>query len=319
MDRVDVGFCSNLNHSIARCGYARDNVPIQMMKQGNGALAKQCSVCRLFESSRSKVARARRKTAISAISKDRKVCFQCHSEYVDEKGQYIHCVECRRKKHVQNDGRLKHAYRTVILQRIRAMGTCCAICQKIFLKTANGIGFATVDSMDGICDTELELSNLEFDHLTESEQIARFGTSTGPKKDGVARMRSLQSMNTEAAKCQLVCLLCHLRETIRRRAGLTVFRPHVILKRYHVENTKLEIAACQECNAEVKQEITEYHEFDHLDPQTKIAGISEMCYGTHTLDDVKKEIAKCRLLCKFCHRRHTSTMKRLNGVFGSAP
>jgi hypothetical protein len=49
-------------------------------------------------------------------------------------------------------------------------------------------------------------------------------------------------------------------------------------------------------------------EFDHLDPTQKSFNISDATSG-HTskgLKTLKEEIAKCRVLCANCHRRHTA-------------
>jgi protein-arginine kinase activator protein McsA len=46
-------------------------------------------------------------------------------------------------------------------------------------------------------------------------------------------------------------------------------------------------------------------EFDHLDPTDKLFNISEGL-TRNGLATVQKEIAKCRVLCANCHRRHTA-------------
>jgi hypothetical protein len=49
-------------------------------------------------------------------------------------------------------------------------------------------------------------------------------------------------------------------------------------------------------------------EFDHIDPIQKLFNISDASSGNEPkgLDTLKKEIAKCRVLCANCHRRHTA-------------
>ena len=46
-------------------------------------------------------------------------------------------------------------------------------------------------------------------------------------------------------------------------------------------------------------------EFDHIDPSTKRDSVSELCNSGYALQVVIDEIAKCRVLCCNCHRRHT--------------
>ena len=45
-------------------------------------------------------------------------------------------------------------------------------------------------------------------------------------------------------------------------------------------------------------------DFDHIDPSTKEANISHLIYGA-TIKRLKKEMAKCQVLCVRCHRIKT--------------
>ena len=66
-------------------------------------------------------------------------------------------------------------------------------------------------------------------------------------------------------------------------------------------------------------------EFDHLD--NKKHNVSEMISNGHCLETVKKEIAKCQVLCANCHRRKTAIEQNtyrnkkllLVSTVGSAP
>lgn len=46
-------------------------------------------------------------------------------------------------------------------------------------------------------------------------------------------------------------------------------------------------------------------EFDHLDPADKSANIGNM-RGSWSLSRLQAEVAKCRVLCANCHKRHTA-------------
>lgn len=45
-------------------------------------------------------------------------------------------------------------------------------------------------------------------------------------------------------------------------------------------------------------------EFDHIDRSEKFMAVAEL--ATYSLETISKEIAKCRVLCANCHRRHTA-------------
>tara|TARA_R110002051_G_scaffold200186_1_gene267107 strand:- start:801 stop:1094 length:294 start_codon:yes stop_codon:yes gene_type:complete len=40
----------------------------------------------------------------------------------------------------------------------------------------------------------------------------------------------------------------------------------------------------------------------HTDPKNKLATISTLVHGSHTLEKLKEEVAKCKILCAICHR-----------------
>lgn len=47
-------------------------------------------------------------------------------------------------------------------------------------------------------------------------------------------------------------------------------------------------------------------EFDHIDPSTKKANISEMLSKSLSLKTIQEEILKCQVLCANCHRLKTA-------------
>ena len=48
-------------------------------------------------------------------------------------------------------------------------------------------------------------------------------------------------------------------------------------------------------------------EFDHLGKDKKLDDVAHMIPRGYSLDKIKKEIAKCEVVCCNCHRRRTYT------------
>ena len=55
---------------------------------------------------------------------------------------------------------------------------------------------------------------------------------------------------------------------------------------------------CSKCGYKENPDILHFH---HIDPTTKIANISRMVGKNHSMERIKNEIAKCKLLCITCH------------------
>lgn len=46
-------------------------------------------------------------------------------------------------------------------------------------------------------------------------------------------------------------------------------------------------------------------DFDHTDPVSKKANVSDLVRSDYALPTILKEIDKCRVICKICHARHS--------------
>ena len=46
-------------------------------------------------------------------------------------------------------------------------------------------------------------------------------------------------------------------------------------------------------------------DFDHIDPNTKKANVSDLIRSDYAWTTIAKEIDKCRVICKICHARHS--------------
>lgn len=69
-------------------------------------------------------------------------------------------------------------------------------------------------------------------------------------------------------------------------------------KKSYVQTQK-ENGQCKKCNEKRSKTLC----FHHIDPETKVKAVSRMAIeGEYTLNDVKKEIDKCILICNNCHK-----------------
>ena len=75
----------------------------------------------------------------------------------------------------------------------------------------------------------------------------------------------------------------------------------------YVRNMKLNvIKQCQTCPRKVEAGFEMCFDFDHIDQSTKKNSISNMLRSGASQKTLDAEIAKCRLLCCYCHKDHTA-------------
>lgn len=135
-----------------------------------------------------------------------------------------------------------------------------------------------------------DLEVLEFDHVA------------GDKVACVRHVWSETGMLAEAAKCALRCVNCHRKRTFQNSLGYNEER--TILAYNHVLNIKLNSDGCQLCGWYEKNHMYVL-DFDHLDQNNKLFTIANMVKKGRLSEQIDVEIAKCRLLCANCHRKHT--------------
>jgi hypothetical protein len=143
-----------------------------------------------------------------------------------------------------------------------------------------------------------DLVVLEFDHV-------------GPKRanvgDLVSHGYSLRAIQNEIAQCELVCVNCHRRRTVRRSQSWrsdpalklrAVSRP---LQRRNLELVlaHLEEHPCVDCG---EHDIVVL-DFDHIG--AKRAAVLTLVWWEHSIASIRREIAECQVRCANCHRRRT--------------
>lgn len=150
---------------------------------------------------------------------------------------------------------------------------------------------------------ETDPHTFQFDHV-------------GPKKKGIARYGTINSIMVEIENTRILCANCHAVVTQDQRREILSQTPNAIRLRRkiatleaHVNPIKLQRGCeyvsngkvCGHVNLEYPQTLT----FDHLDRNTKINAVSNMIRNRVSLEKIKTEIAKCRVLCQNCHQRWT--------------
>ncbi len=153
----------------------------------------------------------------------------------------------------------------------------------------------------------LELSIIEFDHLTAAEQIElgliKNASEYVPKKAGVAQLWCESSMRLESRKCQHSCCECHMRTIIHReesnkKEGQRDRRSRFELSKLAYVNG-LKAQGCSSCGCK-HDNFFRYYDMDHLGG--KLDGISGMIRNSAvTMEMLVAECLKCRVLCKSCH------------------
>jgi hypothetical protein len=219
-----------------------------------------------------------------------RTCSQCKENFDNEEffrgntpddGLFKHCKQCRESKPMQVD----HAeHQQILRNKKQELGEKCGKCG------------------------ESDLNLLELDHIDCTE-----------KSMDIQHHASAEKLAAELNKVQLLCGFCHrlktygdmqIKKIVRDQSRVHLRRQYNIRQRNmaFVNQVKLEIGGCQECNRKVTSldpALCSCFEFDHVDRTTKIDGISAMANGGRSIDVIKREIAKCRLLCVNCHKKHT--------------
>ena len=117
----------------------------------------------------------------------------------------------------------------------------------------------------------------------------------------------IHAMNEEKDKGRYLCVWCHREETYNESQPKTDKKISKVAK--YVINTKISIGECETCNVKVSEDNFFCFDFDHIDRNNKTKRVSKCT----TINECKKEIEKCRLLCCKCHRLHT--LKQLDHDF----
>lgn len=199
-------------------------------------------------------------------------CKFCRVVFVVGRGRF--CIKCHRA----NNNRRQHARKHRLTERFLG-GQKCAACA-----TSN-------------------IQVLEFDHQTDTKRCDVKRMLHGNWREDIVA--------AEASKCVILCGNCHAKKTAVERLYYT----HLFLETGIVADKKMKRGErkmfvvnhlrgnpCVQCG----ESDIRCLEFDHIDPTTKFRKVCAIVEN-NTLEILKAEIDKCRVLCRNCHRLHTNT------------
>lgn len=238
----------------------------------------------------------------------------------------VYCIPCK-KDEIESYFKRKQHYVNIKYEFIEKYQCCCYKCKYLFLKSDNdsiiarkiptyekyGDRYALINDKEMLVKDiikfyydDLEVDIIELDHLPEKDQRERGLLLSDeiyvPKKIDVSKITGKASVKLESLKCQHLCILCHVKETIEREKGENK-RGGLIKSKYDYVS-KCKEKGCSSCK--FTDPNPRFFDMDHLDISDKIANIGKMCKDPdYSLDDVIKECEKCRVLCKHCHKIHT--------------
>lgn len=354
-DKSEFRYCLRSGHgTLSKSPHPQHKVPIALFrKEANNPkskLHKWCSDCRSDKVGRDNKKNAEKKEV--AESKGLHYCFVCQREIKHEE-RYKNldgslgstCISCGERSN-RHTIEFRQTYNRIKREVIEKNQASCSKCKCLYFNpvgdsisavkletylhvdgdrhvTYNNVSYTVIEFLSQT-KQYLELSVIDFDHMTEDEQRGSGLLSEDEvfigKRKLISKVHSEHEMKLELLKCRPLCVKCHVEETMRREdeqraelgKGKSEKTKKNLLKLAYVNNLKL--AGCVACGFKDRR-LPRFFHLDHIDPSSKIEGISKMVTtAACTLNDLKEEIAKCRILCGHCHRIHT-TKQRKEGLF----
>lgn len=333
---LEFSYCTHSGHStVVKSFHPQDLVPISLFRMEpndpKSELFVNCLDCREYMRGYTR----KFIDNVKSLAKDKGLhaCISCYKliEHCDRALNLdgtlsVHCVPCK-KNDIESLAIRRQYYIDIKLEFIEKYNYSCYKCKCIFLRPndgslivrkiftyeKNGDRYGLINDKEirvkdiiKIFHDDLEVNIIELDHLPEKDQRERGlllpNEIYTPKKSDVSSIIGKTSVKLESLKCQHLCILCHVKETIEREKGGNK-RGGLIKSKYEY------VAKCKEKGCSSCKFIDpnpRFFDMDHLDISDKIESIGNMCKNPdYSLDDVIEECNKCRVLCKHCHKIHT--------------
>lgn len=130
---------------------------------------------------------------------------------------------------------------------------------------------------------------MDFDHISDNK-IAAISTM-------VHNTWSIEKIEKEIAKTELVCVLCHRTRTYMRKSKSS----NRLIIRNHDFINSLKPNCCPKCG---QPREPWQMDFDHVEGD-KVAPVTQLASHRYSINVIQKEIDKCQIICALCHRRKT--------------
>jgi len=138
--------------------------------------------------------------------------------------------------------------------------------------------------------------------MSDATRVCRRCKTSRPLKDFYIEAERRQAIRRNRGVCERPCRYCQQEKTLAARA------PRQAL----VDAVKLE-SGCTDCG--LRPEVLQVLEFDHRDDERKLFDVSDRMTSGN-IEDLKREIAKCDVVCANCHRIRTVKRKQFGATFG---
>lgn len=252
----------------------------------------QCVACRKKRRARKK---KQREKAFQITAKDgHKICYHCLQEKPTKEFQ---STIFRRKKLTSNCLSCRMNMNSVLNSENSKLGQCKKAWED--WKASH------------CCENCGTKECIEADHIDSSKKIHQCSSFAFWSWNG-----GPEALKKELLKCRPLCRFCHKLHTSKQQGrDDQVWK---VKKRNYVNNIKMKIGLCELCHRKVENEsMCCAFDFDHLDVETKRDCISKMVTNYRLADFfecIDEEVAKCRLLCANCHKKHTKEQQRKASV-----
>ena len=149
----------------------------------------------------------------------------------------------------------------------------------------------------GDCGYSGYVGALDFHHRDPSSKEFALSASHG----------TLAELSAEAAKCDLLCAICHRLRHLVATANQPG-TPVVTHRRRRKQRAVLSMgSACYACGRQGPAAIFDFH---HLDASTKSFGVQDG--NTRSWERIAEELSKCVMLCANCHREVHAGLRELD-------